>query len=148
MSDPHEPPPGAPDPVGSVGEEAAKLFGALGDWAREQSTDWGAAAAGLAGHAAHLAHEVDEHLATGAAECTYCPICRTVHLVRQTTPEVKAHLGQAASSLLQAVAGMLATVPPSGAGAGGSTIEHIDLDADDDPEDDADEDDPDEGDWT
>ncbi|WP_370249958.1 hypothetical protein [Nocardioides sp.] len=136
MSDPHEPPAGEPgEPVGevgSVGEEAAKLFGALSDWARDQSTDWGAAAAGIAGQAAHLAREVDDHLATGAAECTYCPICRTVHLVRQTTPEVKAHLGQAASSLLQAVAGMLATVPPTGSGSGSSSVEHIDLGGDED----------------
>ena len=42
--------------IGSVAEEAAKLFGALSGWARE--------------------HGSEEHIATGAPECTYCPVCR------------------------------------------------------------------------
>jgi hypothetical protein len=128
--------------VGSVSEEAVKLFGALSDWARDQTpgTAGGGAGGGpgegLAGFADHVAgalHDVDEHLATGSAECTYCPICRAVHVVRQTSPEVRSHLASAASSLLQAAAGMLATTVPDDArpGARGPGVERIDLDTDD-----------------
>ena len=60
--------PGRDPDVGTVVEEAAKLLGALSDWAKD--------AAHLG---ADLGHGLDGHLATGAPECTYCPICRTVH---------------------------------------------------------------------
>ena len=99
------------DPVGSVGEEAAKLLGALADWAGDQ------------------AREVNEHLATGDAECLYCPICRTVHAVRQASPEVKAQLASAASTFLQAAAGLLAAAGDAERQAP-SRVEHIDLDDD------------------
>ena len=97
------------EPVGSVGDEAAKLLGALADWAGDH------------------ARELNDHIATGDAECLYCPICRTVHAVREASPEVKAQLTQAASTFLQAAAGLLsaaAAEPPS------SRVQHIDLDAD------------------
>lgn len=143
MSDPQDPadPQGPQDPheVGSVGEEAAKLLGALGEWAKDSGGDvgagLGATLGGLGGLAAGAMHDLNEHIATGAPECTYCPVCRTVHVIRETSPEVKAHLASAASSFLQAVAGVLATLPPPGAGgqttgtAGG--FEKIDLDGDD-----------------
>ena len=121
--------------IGSLGEEAVKLLGALSSWANEQQGNAQAAGAagalgGLAAHAADAFGGVDEHLATGAAECTYCPICRAVHAVRQASPEVRAHLATATASLLQAAAGMLDTVPPDGTGDGarGDGVEHIDLD--------------------
>ncbi len=98
-----------PPHVGSVGQEAAKLFGALSD----------------------LAQGFDEHVATSAAECQWCPVCRTVHVLRQTSPEVRSQLTTAATSLLQGLSGLLATaVPPergSGRGTGGG-VQHIDLD--------------------
>ena len=121
------PPPDGPE-VGSVAEEAAKLLGALSEWARDQGGGIGEGMAGLAGHAARAANDVDDHLATGAAECTYCPICRTVHVLRQTTPEVRAQLSTAATALLQAAAGMLATAVPDDRGRGG--VQRIDLDDD------------------
>ncbi len=98
--------------VGSLAEEAAKLLGALTDWAKDTAQD------------------VDEHLATGSAECTWCPICRTVHTVRQLSPEVRAQLATAASSLLQAASGLLAAAaaPDTGSRPG---VEHIDLDGED-----------------
>ena len=92
------------EPVGSVGDEAAKLLGALADWAGD--------------HFGDKAREVNDHIATGDAECLYCPICRTVHAVREASPEVKAQLAQAASTFLQAAE------PQS------SRVQHIDLDAD------------------
>jgi hypothetical protein len=96
------------DPVGSVGEEAAKLFGALAGWAGDHARD------------------VNEHVATGDAACLYCPICRTVHAVRNASPEAKAQLATAASTFLQTAAGLLAAAgqgePPA------PRVQHIDLD--------------------
>lgn len=132
--------PGAPDPadIGSVGEEAAKLFGAISDWARDQGSDVGQGLGGLAGHAAASVRDLNEHLSTGSAECAYCPICRAVHAIRETSPEVRTHLVTAASSLLQAAGALLATQTPKDAPpARSSGVERIDLDdveADDDRE--------------
>ncbi|MBA2952267.1 hypothetical protein GON03_19795 [Nocardioides sp. MAH-18] len=116
--------------VGTVAEEAAKLLGALSDWAKDQGADLGHTVAGFADHAARTARDVDQHLATGAAECRWCPVCRTVHALRQTSPEVRAQLTSAAASLLQAASAMLATTVPGQAGQQGhrSGVEHIDLD--------------------
>lgn len=153
--------------VGSLGEEAAKLLGALSGWARDSSSDsssddavdgptstsapgsvfeaglgsgLGETLGGLADQAAATISQLNDHVATGSAECTYCPVCRTVHAVRQTSPEVKAHLAGAASSFLQAMAGLLATVPPRSAPPGAAGVERIDLDDPDDPADDEDDD--------
>lgn len=134
MTDPQDGPGDRPpgDQVGSVSEEAVKLFGALSDWARDHGSEVGQGLAGLADQAAQATRDVNEHLATGAAECTYCPICRTVHAVRQASPEVRAHLVTAASSLLQAAAGALATAVPPEQGGRAGTVERIDLDPEDD----------------
>ncbi|MGF9756881.1 hypothetical protein AAII07_16900 [Microvirga sp. 0TCS3.31] len=120
------------DEVGSLGEEAAKLLGALSGWAREQGVEAGDGLSGLASQAAASAHELNDHLATGAAECTVCPVCRTVSALRQVSPEVTAHLSAAASSLTQAAVAFLATGPHSDRAT--HDVEHVDL-ADDWPED-------------
>lgn len=138
MSD--QPPEGG-EPLGSAAEEAAKLFGALSDWAKHHSGDVAgnlavgltAGLAGLASHAqaaaADLNKSLDEHLATGAPECTYCPVCRTVHVVRTASPEVKAHLASAATALMQAAAAVLAAAASSGSVSHRTpTVEKIDLD--------------------
>lgn len=122
--------------IGGVGEEAMKLFGALADLARQHSGDAAGTVGDLAGQAAAMAHEVGEHIATDSVECRYCPVCRVVHAVRQTSPEVRSHLMVAASSLLQAATGLMETLPPpAGQQQGrGPEVERIDLD--DDTEDD------------
>jgi hypothetical protein len=128
-----------PEDVGSVADEAAKLFGALSEWARDHGSDLGQGLSGLAAQAATSARDVNEHIATGSSECTYCPICRTVHLVRETSPEVRTHLAVAAASLMQAAAGILATAAPDegrAAAARGDGVEHIDLDDEAWPEED------------
>jgi len=127
MSEPHEPSEPS-EPVGSVGEEAAKLLGAFSDWAKDHGSDVGVGLGGLATAAAASLQDVNEHLATGSTECTWCPVCRTVHAVRQTSPEVRTHLATAAAALMQAAAGLMATpVPPQGRGRGAG-VEQIDLD--------------------
>ncbi len=116
-----------PSDIGNVGEEAAKLLGAFSDWARDQSSEVGTGVSGFASQAAASMAGLNEHLATGSAECTVCPICRTVHAIRETSPEVKAHLVTAASSFLQAAAALLATQVPNDS-ARPSNVERIDLD--------------------
>jgi hypothetical protein len=133
-------PPGEPgaatapngEPIGNVAEEAAKLFAALSGFAKEHSTDYAGTAAGAAsamsGAMSGAMHDVNEHIATGGADCTYCPVCQLISVVRTTSPEVKAHLALAASSLMQAAAGVLATQVPTD--AKGAPVEKINLDDD------------------
>ena len=121
--------PGGPkDPVGSVGEEAAKLLGALSNWARDQGDDYAGSAAEAAGTFASAVQDVSEHIATGGEDCRYCPVCQVIHVVRNTSPEVRTHLSVAASSLMHAAAGLLATDPRGQSKS--SPVEKIDLDAD------------------
>ena len=128
---------GADEPVGSVTEEAVKLLHALQDWAKDSGSEYAGAAASAAEGAASAAHRINEHVATGGAACTYCPLCRVIAAVRDTSPEVKAHLSTAMTSLMQAAAGMMATpVPEPGARRPDSAVEKIDLSDDDEWEDD------------
>jgi hypothetical protein len=115
----------AHEAVGSLGEEAAKLFGALSEWARDQGHDYAGSAAGASGLFNQALHEVNEHVATGSADCRYCPVCQVIHVMRQTSPEVRTHLSVAASSLVSAAAGLLATHTDKQARPG---VEKIDLD--------------------
>jgi len=116
------------EPVGSVGEEAAKLLGALSSWARDQGGDYAGSAADAAGAFAGAVQDVSEHIATGGEDCRYCPLCQVIHAVRSTSPEVRTHLSVAASSLMHAAAGLLATNP--GDHSKSSPVEKIDLDTD------------------
>ena len=133
--------------VGSLGEETAKLLGAFATWARDSGSEVGGGLGAAAAQAAAGWTNLEEHIATGAPECQYCPVCRTVHAVRGTSPEVRAHLTSAAMSLLQAAAALLATAAPEeGTGRRGSGVEHIDLGDDDWDETGPDGDSPEEGD--
>lgn len=113
--------------TGTVAEEAFKLLGALQDLA-----------AGAEGTAAGTLRDLNEHIATGGAECTYCPLCRLIGAVRGTSPEVRAHLATAASALVDAASGLLATHADQHPGRrrDEAPVEHIDLDESDDWEDD------------
>ena len=114
---------GPPEDVGSVGEEAAKLLGALQDWARESGGSGPASGLG-----ARLA-DLNRHVATGES-CTYCPVCQVISLARQASPEVRAHLATSVSSLLHALAGI--AEGHGGAQAPGTTrdrgVQKINLD--------------------
>jgi hypothetical protein len=123
--------------VGSVGEEAAKLFGALQEWARDSGSDYANAAAGPTTSPASSLGSVNEHIATGGEDCRYCPICQMISAVRGTSPEVKQHLASAATSLMHAAAGVMATrVPDQPHGQKDSGVEKIDLSGDDEWEED------------
>lgn len=129
-------------PVGSVAEEAAQLLAALTSLAHPGARGRGAAGTTGDENAHDPLHGTDERLAPGAPECAWCPLCQVIHAVRTTSPEVKAHLAVAASSLSQAAAALLAAGPAGSAPASPeeSGVHRIDLDADPDE-------DP-EGEWT
>jgi len=92
--------------VGSAAEEAAKLFAAVQDWARQRFDH--------------------EHLATGSAECQVCPVCQTVAALRQVKPETVEHLMDAAASLVAALKATVG-VPPQPSGPPPSRVQHIDV---------------------
>ena len=98
---------GAP---GSLGEEAAKLVDALSEWAR------GAAGGELP-------------LATGAAECTLCPVCQLLSVMRRARPETFTHLAEATTSLLAALRTVIETHEHAPAN-GHRGVQRIDLDGD------------------
>lgn len=97
-------------PVGSAAEEAARLLAAAEHWARTRGRELLDA----------------EHLAPGAPECTVCPVCQAVGLLRQVRPEAVAHLLDAAGSL---VAALRAAVPvPTSEPEPAPGVQRIDLD--------------------
>lgn len=117
--------------VGSVGEEAAKLLAALQEWASQSGSEYAGAAAVAAGGATNSLRALDEHVATEGADCRYCPICQLISTVRAASPEVRHHLSAAASSLLQAAAGAMATdVPGQDERRRSPRVDKIDLDGD------------------
>lgn len=103
-------PNGERPPVGTLAEEATQLFAVLSGIARDQAAQYTAGAESMTASAASALRNVNEHIATGDAECTYCPICRVVHAARSASPEVKAHLSSALLSLAQAASSFMA--PP------------------------------------
>ena len=109
-----------PEEVGTLAEEAVRLVGALSGWARDH-VDLGPGLGDLAAEAAESLHRVHDHgagphpAAAGVAEgapCTWCPACRAVRAVRSMSPEVRAHLASAATSLVHAAAEALSTPVP------------------------------------
>ncbi|VXC48847.1 hypothetical protein [Nocardioides sp. AX2bis] len=130
--------------VGSVGEEAAKLFDAFsealaagragrpaaqhgpqqgpqqGPQEGPAGARWsGEGLAALAADAMGALRDADAHVATGGEDCRICPVCRAIHAVRETTPEVRSHLLTAARSLLA---------------AGTALVDHLDQPTDPDPD--------------
>jgi hypothetical protein len=79
----------ADEPLGSAAQEAARLVEALQQWARDASAD---------------------HLATGAAECTVCPLCRLVAALRDADPDTTA---QVVETAVGAVSSAVALVEPA-----------------------------------
>lgn len=90
--------------VGSVAEEAARLLAALGRPASESvdastpktagfSTPRGDAGDGPDGESEHV------HVAMGEAQsCSWCPVCRSVTLVRSLSPETLTQLAEVATA--------------------------------------------------
>ena len=96
----------AGQPVGSAAEEAARLFAAAEEWVRSR----------------HL-----EGLATGAPECTVCPVCQGVSALRQVRPETVEHLLDAAASFVAALRTTVSGHVPPPTGARPPDVQHIDV---------------------
>lgn len=122
------------DPVGGVAEEATKLLRALQDWAQDSGSTYADATGSAASGAASTLHRVSEHVATGSEECRYCPVCQVISAVRGTPPEVRQHLASAATSLMHAAAGILATPVPGEREERDASLEKIHIS--DEPEED------------
>lgn len=86
---------------GSLGEEALKLLDAVQDWLRREP--------------------LAEHLATGAPECTWCPICQLVAVLRGERPDVNEKIASVVTALRAMFEG--ADVRP----AQQPRVQHIDL---------------------
>jgi len=91
------------EPVGSVAEEAAKLFAILqqaadtkgepaGEKPREQADDVPAG---------------EKHEHSLGPDCQWCPVCQLIHRVRNTSPETIEHLSAAAAGVLGSVRSLL-----------------------------------------
>jgi hypothetical protein len=83
------------DQPGYVLEEAARLFETLRRMrtSRRPASDdvW-----------AQATREPTPGIATGAPECRYCPICRTIAAARSSGPGVADHMAHAGMALLAA----------------------------------------------
>ena len=120
--------------VGSLADEAARLFAAAADWARQQAGDSGT---GSRPSTPRLGDWLgQEHIATGAPECRWCPICQAISLLR-TSPDVKEHVASlvvVARQLLDSVADAVVDDGPGGKKPRPESkpnVEHIDLSEDD-----------------
>ena len=68
-----------PGSHGTIGEEAVKLLDAVQDWLRREP--------------------LSEHLATGSPECTWCPICQLVAVLRGDRPDVNEKIATVVAAL-------------------------------------------------
>jgi len=86
----------APGPApGPLAEEARRLVEAARDWAVRTFPD------------------VDGHLATGGAQCRWCPLCRAVAGLRADRPEVTAKLAEVVTAAAGALAAVLDAARPT-----------------------------------
>ena len=125
---------GGESEVGSLADEAARLFAAAADWARQQAGDSGTAS-GLS--TPRLGDWLgQEHIATGAPECRWCPICQAISLLRTTSPDVKEHVASLVVVARQILDSVADAVVDDGRGGkprpeSKPNVEHIDLSEDD-----------------
>jgi hypothetical protein len=102
------------DRVGNIGTEASKLLEALQEWSRATF-----------GPSARLSHA---HIATGAPECTWCPICQTIAVLRGDRPEVSQKISEASTAVVTAVRALVdAMIHPEPQPAQQRRVHPIDL---------------------
>jgi hypothetical protein len=107
------------EPIGSVAEEAAKLFAILQQAADAGSTTHAEQPAAAETHAedepaagTHTAEqepaaEEHEHGIGRGPECQWCPVCQLINKVRNTSPETIEQLSTAAAHVLGSVRSLL-----------------------------------------
>jgi hypothetical protein len=92
------------EPVGSVAEEAAKLFAVLQQAAADP------AAAGTTPppeEPVDAAASAAEHAHKLGPDCVWCPVCQVINKVRNTSPETIEQLSTAAAHVLGSVRSLL-----------------------------------------
>ncbi|TCC33412.1 hypothetical protein [Kribbella sindirgiensis] len=87
------------EPIGSVAEEAAKLFAVLQNAAHDAPP-----AEETAAHQT-VDEPADEHKL--GPDCVWCPVCQLIHRVRSTSPETIEQLSTAAAHVLGSVRSLL-----------------------------------------
>lgn len=103
--------------VGSVAEEATRLLEALGRSRPRPSEDTTSEDAG-GGEGTAQPGDEHVHVAMGDAEtCTWCPVCRSVSVLRGVSPETLGRLADLASTAATVLAD-LATRHTESSGAG------------------------------
>jgi hypothetical protein len=114
---------GSGEGAGSFVEESARLLAALQEWAAKGRTAARDLAEGLESAADGTGH---------SPECTVCPICQAIRLLRGARPEVVEHLSDAATSFLSALSALVSSEPdPAGrARPGREHVQHIDVTGD------------------
>lgn len=108
MTAPHDTNSRAQHDIGPLSEEATRLVEALSEWARGR----------IGPSASSVGH---------AAECSLCPICQLLSVLRHTKPETFAHLLDASAALTAALRSVV-EAHPTASGHGG--MERIDIDDD------------------
>ena len=98
--------------------EALKLFEAVQDWARRTS---------LGDLGDRVSAAAEGGFATGSEDCTLCPICQVVHLVRENHPEVAEHLTDAVVALAAAVRTAIGAHEAQWSARPSGGVEHIDI---------------------
>ncbi|KGN41068.1 hypothetical protein [Knoellia aerolata] len=108
--------------VGSVAEEAARLLEALGRPPAAQRDAPSGSDGGTTSTGSTTAHDPTQggtehvHVAMGDAQtCTWCPVCRSVGVLRGVSPETLTRLADLATAAATVLAD-LATRHPNGAG--------------------------------
>lgn len=102
--------------VGSVAEEATRLLEALGRTPTPSSPDDGPAADAPTSEASSDGAE-HVHVAMGDAEtCTWCPVCRSVGVLRSVSPETLSRLADLATAAATVLADLATRHTEEGAG--------------------------------
>jgi hypothetical protein len=83
------------EPIGSVAEEAAKLFAVL----QQAATD--------PGGTTHAEQPAEAHEHKLGPDCVWCPVCQLINTVRNTSPETIEQLSTAAAHVLGSVRSLL-----------------------------------------
>jgi hypothetical protein len=114
-----------PEGTGTFAEESARLLAAFQEWAAKGRTA-----------AKDLADAYQEPAGAGAGhspECTICPLCQGIRLLRGARPEVVGHLSDAATSFLAALAALAPADSSEPARREREKAQHIDVVGDDGP---------------
>jgi hypothetical protein len=97
------------EPVGSVAEEAAKLFAVLQQATSEAKHQHSAPSDEEPAYGVPADEEPHEHSSAqrGGPECQWCPVCQLISKVRTTSPETIEQLSTAAAGVLGSLRSLL-----------------------------------------